>query len=293
MIGYIGLGHMGGAIARRLLESGIELIVFDVNPDASRGLADVGATVATSVREVADRAEFVLVCLPSPQISIEVAREAAEGKRAQIYVEMSTIGRRAIAAIADIFADTTVTLVDAPVTGGPRAASLGALTVIMAGPVSSIDRLKDALGDSIGNILTVGEKPGQAQLCKLVNNAIAFTAFLVSCEAISVGVSGGIDPSVLVNVINTGSGRNSGTTDKFPQSILPGTFNSGASLGSGIKDMDLYLGEASAAGMPPTIVASTRETWIRALGVLDPAKDFTTIIRYFEKLVGAEVAGTA
>src|ERR1700689_5499323 len=100
--GFIGLGNMGGSLAQRVLEGGIALFVFDVNADVLQRCAAAGAVPCVSAREVADRANIVMACLPSSAACLAVARQAAAGTAVQIYAEMSTIGRQAVRAIDDV-----------------------------------------------------------------------------------------------------------------------------------------------------------------------------------------------
>jgi 3-hydroxyisobutyrate dehydrogenase-like beta-hydroxyacid dehydrogenase len=291
MYGFIGLGDIGGAIARRLLESGNELVVFDARSEVMDSFKDAGAILATSAREVANQAKVVCSCLPSPEASLMVAQEVAGGSVIEVYAELSTIGRQAIMKIDALLAGHKIELVDAPVSGGSLRVTQGTLSLMTAGPAAATERLRKMLSsvsDQHQNISTVA---GQAQLCKLVNNAIGFTAFLVSCEAIAVGASAGVDPTALVNAVNAGSGRNAWSMEKFPRWILPRSFNAGPELRSALKDIDLYLEEAEAAGMPPSLVTMTRELWMRASNALGPGTDVTQLVEYFEGFVGGEVSG--
>lgn len=293
MIGFIGLGNMGGAIAERLLSHGAKMIAYDTNAPLLQRLANKGALAAGSASEVADRAELIFACLPSAEASLAIANEVCGGAALKIHVELSTIGRHAIEEVEMILHAAGIALVDAPVSGGASAAKRGALSIMVAGPNLAVARAVEHLRPAASKVFRFGEKVGSGQLCKLVNNAIGFTAFLVSCEAVAVGVASGLDAALLIDAINAGSGRNTGTTDKFPAEILQRRFNMGAKLGSGLKDVDLYLAEAEATGMPPAIVASMRDIWGRAVATLGPTGDFTTIIQYFERFVGEQVGAEA
>lgn len=290
MLGFVGLGHMGGAIVLRLLAQGREVMVFDPDAQAMTRAVQAGARPASSIPEICEAAPLVMACLPSAGASHEVALAVAGTRRPIVYAELSTIGRDAIVALDRLLASSGIFLVDAPVSGGPAGAERGTLSIMLAGSTEAADAVAAAATPFAGHILRIGETPGQAQLCKLVNNGISMTAFLVSCEAIAVGVSAGIDAAVLVDVVNAGTGRNTATTDKIPRFILPRTFNMGAPLGSALKDLDLYLGEAQAAGLPSGVIAETRALWARAVDALDPAEDAATVARYFERFVGAELS---
>ncbi|HTU09593.1 MAG TPA: NAD(P)-dependent oxidoreductase [Allosphingosinicella sp.] len=289
-VGFIGLGLMGGAIAMRMLKSGRPLIVHDIDAESLARFVAAGAVQAGSVREIADRCSLVMVCLPTGGFP-DVAREAAEGAALQVYAEFSTMRPETAREIEAIMATQGKMLVDAPVSGGVTIAERGALSLMMAGPAEAMDRLEAAMAPVIAHAFRVGDTPGQAQLCKLVNNAIGFTMFVASCEALSVGAAGGIDPVVLLEAANAGTARNSWTTDKFGPHVLSRSFDAGGKLGGGPRALDLYLDQAEAAGMPPGLVARTRAVWAAIAAKMDPSADFTTMIRHFEGLVGAELRG--
>ncbi len=141
-LGFIGCGHMGGAMALRLAEAGYSLVVCD--PDATRleALLAKGATAAATPREVADRAEIVFACLPSQKISRAVAygdTGVVGGKAIRIYIESSTIGQPTVVAIADALAAANIAVLDMPVSGGPSWAREGKLTTILSGPKDARD----------------------------------------------------------------------------------------------------------------------------------------------------------
>ncbi|MEJ0024762.1 MAG: NAD(P)-dependent oxidoreductase [Rhizomicrobium sp.] len=289
-VGFIGLGNMGGAIVRRMLKTGVAVTVFDIDAETMRAFVAAGATAASSVKDVADRASLVLVCLPTGGFP-GIAREAVQGGALQVYGELSTMRPATMQEIEDIVSARGVALVDAPVSGGVTIAERGELSLMMAGTAEATGRVAAALKSVTAHVFHVGAKPGQAQLCKLANNAIGFTLFIASCEALVVGAAAGIAPAVLLEAVDAGRGRNSWTADKFGPHILSRTFDAGGKLGGGPKALDLYLAEAEILGMPRALVARARDVWAKIATVLDPAKDFTTIIRYFEQFAGVELRG--
>jgi 3-hydroxyisobutyrate dehydrogenase len=289
-VGFVGLGLMGGAIAMRMLKSGMRLVVYDVDQAALDRFAAAGATPAASVRAVADRASLMLICLPTGGFP-GVAREAAHGEALQVYAELSTMRPETAREIQAIMEERGKAMVDAPVSGGVTLAERGELSLMMAGPAEGMDRLEAAMAPVIAHSFRISDTPGHAQLCKLVNNAIGFTMFVASCEALAVGVGGGIDPVLLLEAANAGTARNHWTTDKFGPHILSRSFDAGGKLGGGPRALDLYLAEAEAVGMPPGLVARTREVWAALAAEMDPAADFTTMVRHYERRVGAELNG--
>ncbi len=149
-----------------------------------------------------------------------------------------------------MLAQRDITLIDCPISGGPKGARAGTLSVITAGPVAAIDEIRPLLQRIGRNVFAVGELPGQAQLMKLVNNLISAANMATAFEALVLGAKGGLDPDLMVNVINASTGRNSATLDKVPKAVLPGTFDYGAKLSTMVKDIALGLKEAEALGVP-------------------------------------------
>lgn len=285
-IGFVGVGHMGGAMAERLLASGVPLVVHDRDAAATTRLADRGATVAASSVEVAARCDIVFTCLPTVAACVAVAT-ALGGSRVVTHVECSTIGRAGLAAVEA--AHPQVETVDAPISGGPKGAAAGTLTAIVSGTPAAIERVRPWLDRLAARIFVMGDRPGAAQVAKIVNNALSISAMAVSCEAIVLGVKAGLDATNLVEMINVSTGRNSATLDKFPKAILPRTFDYGGPLGIGVKDLTLYLDEAATEGLPAWTIANIAQLWRFAVDRLGPDGDLSTLVHLFEDWAGVTV----
>ena len=232
-IGFIGLGKMGFPMARRLIEAGHQLTVFDQRKEAVDQLVALGAKAASSPKDVADRAETVLASLPSLQASLEVATGAGgviEGKLVKRFIDLSTVGSHMAVRIHDLLAKKNIVQLDSPVSGGVGGAEKGTLAVMVSGPKADFEIVKSALG-VIGKVFFIGEKPGSAQTMKLANNLLSATAVVATSEAVVMGVKSGLDPAVMIDVINAGSGLNTASRDKFPRAILPRTFDFGFATG--------------------------------------------------------------
>src|ERR1043165_1285419 len=209
-IGFIGLGRMGFPMARRLIEAGHRLVVHDQRKEAIDRLVALGAAAASSPKQVADRAETVLASLPSLQASLEVATGAGgviEGKRIKRFVDLSTVGSQIAVRIHDALKKRNIVELDSPVSGGVAGAEKGTLAVMVSGPRADYETAKPAL-DVIGKVFFIGEKPGSAQTMKLANNFLSATAMVATSEAAVMGVKAVLDPAVMIDVINAGSGLN-------------------------------------------------------------------------------------
>lgn len=290
-IGFIGLGNMGQPMARRLIEAGHKLIVYDTRNDAVAPLVALGAQLASSPADVADRVETVMASLPSLQISEKVAIGEGgiiQGKRIQRFVDLSTTGATVSAKIAAVLAKKNIVQIDCPVSGGVGGASNGTLAVMVSGPKAEIDLVKDVLA-VFGKVFVIGEKPGMAQTMKLANNFLSATAMAATSEAVAMGVKAGLDPAVMIDVINSGSGRTTASDGKFPQAILPRTFNYGFATALMLKDVRLCVQEARSLNVPNSVMSIVLDQWETTNKEFGGESDFTAIVKMVETRAGVIV----
>jgi 3-hydroxyisobutyrate dehydrogenase-like beta-hydroxyacid dehydrogenase len=290
-IGFIGLGNMGFPMARRLIEANHDVVAFDTNGAALERAVALGARAASSATAVADSAETVLASLPTPAASLQVAtgpEGVIEGSRVRRYVDLSTVGSQTAVHIHDRLGERNIVTIDSPVSGGTGGAEKGTLAVMVSGPRAEFDVIRTAL-EAIGRPFYVGEKPGSAQTMKLVNNILAANVLAATSEAVVMGVKAGLDPAVMIDVLNAGSGATSASRDKFPRAILPRTFDYGFATGLMVKDVRLYLDEAGALGVPVGVAEAVARLWEAAQTDQGPDSDFTTVIKPLEKSAGVTV----
>jgi 3-hydroxyisobutyrate dehydrogenase-like beta-hydroxyacid dehydrogenase len=290
-IGFIGLGKMGFPMARRLIEAGHQLVVFDQRKEAVDQLVALGAQAATSPKDVADRAENVFASLPSLQASLDVAtgdNGVSTGTRVKRFVDLSTIGSQMAARIHGLLAKRNIVQIDSPVSGGVAGAEKGTLAVMVSGPRADFDMLKPAL-DVIGKVFFIGEKPGSAQTMKLANNFLSATAIVATSEAVVMGVKAGLDPAVMIDVFNAGSGLNTASRDKFPKSVLPRTFDFGFATGLMVKDVRLCLEEAKSLGLSLEVAEAVGKLWETVIREMGADSDFTAAIKPIEQRAGVVV----
>lgn len=291
--GFIGIGRMGSHMARRLLEAGHTVTVFDTSADARGTLVAKGAQDAESAAQVADATKTVLLSLPTPDIVQAVALGAhgiRHGSVVERVVDCSTTGPQMARTVAAALAEHDIQYVDAPVSGGIAGARDGTLAVMASGPREAYDAVAPALA-SFGKLFYVGERAGQGQVMKLANNLLAAAALVLSSEAVVMGVKAGLDAQQMLDVINSGSGRNSATQDKFPRAVLTRSFDFGFATGLSYKDVRLCLQEADSLGVP--MIAGS--AILQMLGVtkarFGAESDFTSIAKVVEEWAGVEIKG--
>ncbi|MBV9260965.1 MAG: NAD(P)-dependent oxidoreductase [Pseudolabrys sp.] len=294
-IGFIGLGNMGQPMARRLIEAGHTLTVYDTRNDAVAPLVALGANLASSPQDVADRVETVMASLPEPHIVSKVATGEGgliAGKRIKRFVDLSTTGSRTTIEVAAALSKRNIVQIDSPVSGGVGGAVKGTLAVMVSGPAADVAVLKDVLA-VFGKVFVVGEKPGMGQTMKLANNVLSACNMAAACEAVVLAVKSGLDAKVAVDVMNAGSGRNSATQDKFPKSILTRKFDWGFATSLMTKDVRLALQEMKALNVPHDIMDAVERAWETAITELGAGSDFTEIVKPVEKRAGLVVGGEA
>jgi 3-hydroxyisobutyrate dehydrogenase-like beta-hydroxyacid dehydrogenase len=289
--GFIGLGQMGFHMARRLVEAGHRVMVFDTQRDAMDRLVALGAQAGGSPRAIADEVETVMVSLPTPDIVLAVATGpdgVIEGKRVRRFVDLSTTGAVMAKRIFELLKAKNIVQIDCPVSGGTTGAEKGTLALMVSGPRGEVKAIEPLL-PAIGKTFFIGERPGAGQTMKLCNNFLSAAAMTATSEAMVMGVKAGLDPRIMLDVINSGTGRNTATEDKFGRVVLPRTFNLGFTVGLMNKDLKLCLAEGKALGVPMEVAETVTRMLQIACDENGPDKDLTTVVQPVERRAGVEV----
>lgn len=285
LVGFIGLGSMGGAIARKLADAGVRLCVYDTAPTSMEALIALGATAAASPKAVADEAELVLVCLPTPDVVRAVAFGPGgllEGARMRTYLDLSTTGGRVAREVGLALADRGVTALDGPVSGGAAGAAAGTLAVMVSGDPATYQHILPLLQIFGGRARHVGPDVGQGQTLKLVNNLLCATTLVATCEAMVFGAKSGLDPTTMLDVVNTSSGRSFASEVLVGKHTLPGTFDFGFRLALMNKDVRLALEEADVVGTTMITSAAARQIWSYAMAHGMGEGDLTHVMEILE-----------
>jgi 3-hydroxyisobutyrate dehydrogenase-like beta-hydroxyacid dehydrogenase len=292
-IGFIGIGRMGVRMARRLIDAGYTLDIYDTSVEAMAPLVAAGATRAGSPAAVASAAEIVFASVPTPPIVLSVAlgpKGVIEGSRVKIFIDTSTTGATVERAVAEGLAAKGIRMVDAPVSGGINGAEKGTLAVMVSCGEETLARVKPVL-EVLGKLFVVGTQPGQGQTMKLLNNLLSATAMAITSEAVAMGVKAGLDPSLVIDVFNAGTARNSATQDKVKQHVISRTFSYGFGIGLLNKDIRLCMAEADNFGVPMVVGSAVRQLLSIATQTEGFDADMTAMARTVEKFAGVQIGG--
>lgn len=280
----LGLGKIGRPIGERLAGA-FDVVGFDPAVDPSDPPA--GIRLLAGPTEIAQQAEIVCLSLPKPPINRAVVAEllAAPRRSVRLILEMSTIGEECAEDCARSAARAGVGYLDCPVSGGRAGASAGRLTLMVAGSAENLARTAPVLARLSSRVIVMGERPGLAQVVKLVNNIINSTSIAITCEAMQYGVSRGLRLTEMLEVVNSSSGRTQASEVKFPEHVLPATFRFGSTNWVVLKDMELYREAALVDGPLGLIAERTIEVW-RSFVNDRPGEDTMQIYPYIGDRMG-------
>ncbi len=303
VVGFVGLGNMGIPMTRRLVAAGYQVRGFDTSAEAVRNFAAIGSSDAgggvTAVAElgaVSEGAAAVILMLPDSDIveRVLLGRLASEPDLGSsdgllgsmpagaTVIDMSSSDPARTQALAPLLAAAGVTLLDAPVSGGVAGARAGTLAVMAGGPAAAFNRFKPMLG-AIGSRVVHAGDSGAGHTVKALNNLMSAANLLVASEALIAGRRFGLDPAMMLEIINGASGRSTATETKWPNFVLPEKYDSGFTIRLMVKDIRLALGIEHATGTPAAASEAVVAAWEAALADLSPGADQTAIARWLSE----------
>lgn len=286
---------MGRPIAGRLLAAGHRVVAYDRRAEPRADIEIAGGEWAASPRAVAERCAVVMVSLPTPEAVEAVVfgdDGLVHGGSMRVYVDLSTTGPIAAQKVAAGLAKRGIVALDAPVSGGVAGAERGTLAIMVSGPRASFDELRPVFETFGSNLFHVDEKPGSGQLMKLINNLLSTTALAATYEALSVGVKGGLDPKVMLDILAVSSGTNHAIESKIPKYLLTGV-PMGFSLDLSYKDVSLAVQAGEALCGPMRVCRTTERIWDEAMRAGGPQQDYLQVVRVFEDWAGVRWADAA
>jgi 3-hydroxyisobutyrate dehydrogenase len=289
-IGFIGLGNMGAPMVSNLLKAGQTVVVFDINEQAVAAAVAAGAVAATSPKDVASQAEFVITALPSPahvkKVYLSDDGILAGARDGAVLVDCSTIDPHSARELIGIAAQRGKHMADAPISGGTIGAKAGTLTFMVGAQANVFARIEPMLRQMGKNVVHCGG-PGNGQVVKICNNLLLAISMIGTSEAMTLGVKLGVEPQVLANAINTSTGRcwSSDTNNPWP-GVLPDAPSSHDYAGGGstetvLKDICFAVEAAHEVKQPVMLGAVAQQLYQTLANKGLGGKDFSSIIKLY------------
>lgn len=294
-IGFVGLGTMGGPMARRLAEQGHRVTGYDVDAARAARAREGGVTLATSPAGAAEQADAVLSSLPDPA-ALRRAYLGPDGalstaKAGATFIDLSTVDPDTWREVAAAARAKGVDALDAPVSGGPAEAGNGKLVFLIGGETAVLERCRPLLLTLGTEIHHVGPL-GSGQIIKLVNNVMSIGNVAVAAEAMVLGVKAGMDPQRLFDILSTSGGRSHHFLKRFPN-VLAGDFTPYFGIGLSRKDVSLALGMAAKLEVPMLVASTVRQVYEAAHAQGFGQLDMAAVTRLYEHWTGVTVRSNA
>lgn len=282
-VGLVGLGQMGVPMARRLVRSGFRVVGFDVSPTVADRVAGSGITVLADLRDMAQCGTVILILPDSDAVTQVLLGDGLLDALdpGSLVIDMSSSVPHRTKELAVEADRLGIDLVDAPVSGGVTGAEEGSLTAMVGGTTTAVARAQPVLDALARRVVHVGAV-GSGHAIKALNNLMSATHFLITSEALLAAQSFGLDPRVVLNVVNGSSGRSGSTENKWPNFVLPQKFNSGFRLNLMLKDMRIALAVERDAGVFAPLSEAAVALWSDAAQELGTTADHTEVVRWLE-----------
>ena len=284
-VAFIGLGNMGTPMSRRLIEAGYRVSGFDLSEAARDQLTLAGGRATDSAAAAVAGANVVILMLPNSDIVESVMSEPALldalVSNAPLIVDMSSSEPLRTRALAEQLAAQSLTLIDAPVSGGVGGANAGKLTIMVGGSDEAAATAAPVLG-VLGRTVHAGAV-GSGHAAKALNNLLSATHLWATSEAVLAGERFGIEPSVLLSIFNGSSGRSGSTENKWPNFILDESYDSGFGLRLMLKDMKIAVGLADQVGVPTRLGVDAVDLWARVAEDYPANADHTEVARWLRE----------
>ena len=241
-IGFIGLGNVGGKLARSLLRNKFDLTVRDLDAKLTKEFSNLGASVADTPKELAQNVDLIITCLPSPDVCSQVM-ESENGvlkglSKNKIWLEMSTTDSTEVKRIGNLVKTTGAIPLDCPVSGGCHRAATGNIAILVGGEKNAFKKILPVLSAMGNKILHTGEL-GSASILKVITNYLASVNLVSIGEALTVAKKSGMDLKIAYEAIKISSG-NSFVHETESQVILNGSYNISFTMDLVLKDMGLF-----------------------------------------------------
>lgn len=288
-VGFVGLGNMGGPMARNLLKAGVKLVVHDLDPRKVQSLSEAGAEVAPSSAAVArETTRSICMVETTAQADSVIAGFAETAKAGHIVICMSTIDPFKLKEIAARLADKNIAVLDAPVSGGTKGAAEGTLSILVGGDAQKFEQCRDLFDTMGGNVFHAGAL-GNGIAMKLINNMLLQVTTVAIAEGLVMGAKAGLDIEQLYQMLTVSSG------DSFAlrmrgRRMIDRNFAPSGTVDISYKDQELETAFAKQLGVPILMANVSQQAYQMARAAGLNKEEGSAVVKVYERLAGVQVA---
>ena len=280
---------MGAAVVRRLLSTGFPVCVRDIRAEAEQQAKAEGASVSESPAALARQCSVVISLVVDAAQTEEVVfgpQGAAETlSKDAVLIMSSTVQPSAAESLGERLAGRGLSMLDAPVSGGPAKARSGQMSMMIGGADASYDRARQVLEAISGTRVRISYRPGDGSKAKIVNNMLAGVNLAAACEAMAFGIKLGLDPSAIVDVVSASSGGSWIFADRMPR-VLSNDYTPRAALDILKKDLTIIKQVAQELGFPAPMASAGQQVFVDASAMGLGTEDDAAVVKLYQALTG-------
>jgi putative dehydrogenase len=291
-VGVIGLGSMGGGVAKSLLRAKFETHVYDVRPEAAQAFAAQGAKAAASPAALGAACDVIVVLVVNAEQTEKVllGEQGAAGamNKGGVVISSATLAPDAAEQLGARLARSGLLMIDAPVSGGAAKAASGEMTIMASGPAEAFAKCQEVLEAIAAKVYRLGERAGQGSKVKMINQLLAGVHIAAACEAMALGIRAGADPQTLYEVISNSAGSSWMFQNRVPH-ILAGDYAPLSAVNIFVKDLGIVLDTAKQFAFPLPLTAAAHQLYLAAAAQGHGLEDDASVVKVYAALAGLEL----
>jgi 3-hydroxyisobutyrate dehydrogenase len=290
-VGFVGLGAMGGPMARNLVEKGHAVSGFDIAPAACEALRAAGGAIAADARGAAEGAAVLILMVATAAQADAVLDQALPAlPRGATVVLHATVPPAHAQALGARLADAGHPFLDAPVSGGQVGAEAGTLTIMASGPEAAFAAAAPVLEAYAGKLYRLGDRPGTGSSVKMINQLLCGVHIVAMAEALALAAKAGAEPRTVFEVVTNAAGRSWMLENRGPH-VLDRDFSPRSAVEIFVKDLGIVLETGHALRFPLPLAAAAHQQFLAAAGMGLGREDDSAVVKVYEALAGIEVRG--
>lgn len=291
-VGVIGLGSMGGGVARSLLAKKFETHVYDVRPETVKALVAQGAKAAATPAALGAACGVVVVLVVNAEQTEKVLfgeqGAASAMKAGAVVVSSATLAPDVAEQLGARLERMGLLMIDAPVSGGAAKAAAGEMTIMASGAPEAFARCEKVLDAIAARVYRLGDRPGPGSKVKMINQLLAGVHIAAACEAMALGMRAGADPKTLYEVISNSAGSSWMFQNRVPH-ILAGDYTPLSAVNIFVKDLGIVLDTAKKLAFPLPLTAAAHQLYLAAAAQGHGLEDDASVVKVYAALAGLEL----